>query len=68
VREIRFQSGRARNLLGSQYRHRGSRKRLAKIKWMGNMSLEFWIFVVTVALFLLLVVPWLILHPPAPLD
>ena len=32
------------------------------------MSPEFWIFVVTMALFLLLGVPWLMMHPPAPID
>ena len=32
------------------------------------MSLEFWIFVVTMALFVLLLVPWLMTHPPAPLE
>jgi hypothetical protein len=32
------------------------------------MSLEFWIFFATMALFLLLVVPWLMWHPPAPLE
>jgi hypothetical protein len=32
------------------------------------MSLEFWIFLVTMALLLLLLVPWLMRHPPAPVD
>jgi len=35
---------------------------------MANLSVEFWLFVVTLALLLLLVVPWLLLHPPAPVD
>ena len=42
--------------------------RREKLRWMANTSPEFWILVVTIAVLLLLVVPWLMLHPPAPVD
>jgi hypothetical protein len=45
--------------------YRGSRKRVRRIKWRENTSVEFWIFVVLIVFMLLVGVPWLIKHPPA---
>jgi hypothetical protein len=43
---------------------RGSRKRLKRIKWSDNTSADFWAFVILALFLLLVVLPWLIRHPP----
>jgi hypothetical protein len=45
--------------------YRGSRKRVRRIKWLENNSVEFWILVVLLLFMLLVGVPWLVKHPPA---
>jgi hypothetical protein len=58
---------------------RGSRKRIARIKWRGNSSHEFWIFLVLLVLLVVVVIPWMMKqsaelphqsapaqHPPTP--
>jgi len=42
---------------------RGSRKRVSRIRWRGNSSPEFWVFMILL-LVLLLSMPWLIEHNP----
>ena len=44
--------------------YRGSRRRIRRLTWRGNMSLEFWLFVIAVLLAVILGIPWLIKHPP----
>jgi len=44
--------------------YRGSRKRLRRIGWRENTSVELWIFVVLVLFMLFVGIPWLIRHPP----
>ena len=53
---------------GSGKVYRGSRKRLNRIKWQENTSLELWIFVVVVLFILFVAVPWIIEHPPSDQD
>lgn len=48
--------------------YRGSRKRVRRIKWWENTSVEFWILVALLLLMLFVGVPWLIRHPPGPLG
>jgi hypothetical protein len=43
--------------------YRGSCKRIRRIKWREQTSVEFWVFVVLVALMLIVGVPWLVWHP-----
>jgi hypothetical protein len=50
---------------GSGLLYRGSRKRLERITWYENTSIEFWIFVVLMLLALFLGVPWLVKQPIA---
>jgi len=45
--------------------YRGSRKRVRRIKWWENTSVELWILVVLMLLMLFVGVPWLVRHPPA---
>jgi hypothetical protein len=44
--------------------YRGSRKRVRRIKWRGNTSVELWIVVVLMLFVLCVGIPWLIKHPP----
>jgi hypothetical protein len=44
--------------------YRGSRRRLRRIKWRENMSVELWIFVAFVVFLLIFGIPWLVEHPP----
>ena len=53
---------------GAGRAYRGSRKRLKRIKFFENTSVEFWLFVVLMLFMLLVVVPWLIKHPPRDHD
>ncbi len=53
-------------LLGASYRDRGSRKRVQKIRWRRNMSVEFWIFIVGILMIVFLLVPWLMTRPAPP--
>jgi hypothetical protein len=43
--------------------YRGSRKRIQRIKWRENTSVEFWILVILLLFMLLVAIPWLIKHP-----
>jgi hypothetical protein len=43
--------------------HRGSRKRIKRITFCKNLSVEFWIFVVFLLFLLFAIVPWMIRHP-----
>src|SRR5271155_5483873 len=45
--------------------YRGSRRRLKRITFRGNWSPELLIFVVWLVFCLLVLVPWLVRHPPA---
>jgi hypothetical protein len=58
-----FGSGIGRRV-GAGKVHRGSRKRVQRIKWRENTSVEVWIFIVLILLTLILGIPWLIKHPP----
>lgn len=49
---------------GASKVYRGSRKRVRRIKWWENTSVEFWVFVVLILVMLFVGVPWLIKHPP----
>jgi hypothetical protein len=42
----------------------GSKKRLQRITLRGNWSTELWIVIVVLLFTLLVVVPWMIRHPP----
>jgi hypothetical protein len=44
--------------------HRGSHKRVNRIKWQQHTPLGFWIFVFVVLLLLVAGVPWLLSHLP----
>ena len=44
--------------------YRGSRRRLRRIKWRDHTPAEFWLFVVFMLLILIVLIPWLIKHPP----
>jgi hypothetical protein len=48
---------------GAQYA-RGSKQRLKRIRFRGNSSLEFWIFVIGLVIILVIAVPWFATHPP----
>ena len=48
--------------------NRGSRKRIRRIVWWENTSVEFWIFVVNVVLMLLVALPPMLKYPPADLH
>jgi uncharacterized iron-regulated membrane protein len=48
--------------------YRGSRKRIRRIKWRDNTSIEFWILVLLMLLLLFVGIPWMIRHPPADHD
>jgi hypothetical protein len=48
--------------------HRGSRKRLRRIKFAGNTSVDFWLLVALMLFMLFVVVPWLMKHPPVDHD
>jgi hypothetical protein len=41
---------------------RGSRKRIARIRWRGNSSPELWILLIFLVVLLVVVVPWMIKH------
>ena len=43
--------------------YRGSRKRIKRITFRKNLSVEFWIFAVFVVFLLFGIVPWMIRHP-----
>jgi hypothetical protein len=43
--------------------YRGSRKRIKRITFRKNLSVEFWIFALFVLVLLFGVVPWMIGHP-----
>jgi hypothetical protein len=43
--------------------YRGSRKRIQRIKWRENTSIQFWLFVVFLLLLLFVGIPWMIKHP-----
>jgi hypothetical protein len=61
--------GHRRFAFGSPPRaYRGSRKRLKRISFLENTSVEFWCFVILLLFMLLVVVPWLIKHPPRDDD
>jgi hypothetical protein len=45
--------------------YRGSRKRLQRLKWYRQSSIEFWLFVAFMAFLLFFGVPWMITHPSA---
>ena len=47
---------------------RGARKRVRRIKWRDNTSVEFWILVVLMLFILFVGIPWMIRHPPADHD
>ena len=49
---------------GAGKTYRGSRKRLRRIKWQEHTPVEFWIYLVLMLVALLIVIPWLIKHPP----
>lgn len=55
-----YQSDRA----GIPLTYRGSRKRIRRIGLRGNWSLEIAILLIVLLLALLVVLPWLIRHPP----
>jgi hypothetical protein len=64
-------SGRRRHPFGVRrpgLAYRGSRKRLKRIEFLENTSVEFWVMVVLLVIMLLVVVPWLIRHPPRDHD
>ena len=42
--------------------YRGSRRRLRRITWRGNWSIEMWILVAIMAFVALVGVPWLMRH------
>ena len=42
--------------------YRGSKKRVARIKWRGNSSPEFWAFLLLIVVLLTIVVPWMMKH------
>jgi hypothetical protein len=44
--------------------YRGSKRRLQNIKFRGNWSAELWVLVVAILFTILILVPWLIRHPP----
>jgi hypothetical protein len=48
--------------------YRGSRKRVRRIKWWENTSVELWIFVVLMLFMLFVGIAWMIGHPPADHD
>jgi hypothetical protein len=50
---------------GAGKAYRGSRKRVRRIKWRDNTSVEFWILVVLMLFMMFVGVPWLFKHPPA---
>jgi len=50
---------------GAGKTYRGSRKRLRRIKWHEYTPVEFWIYLVLLLVALLIVIPWLIKHPPS---
>jgi len=41
---------------------RGSRKRVARIKWRGNSSPELWLFLILIVVLLVVVIPWMMNH------
>jgi hypothetical protein len=44
--------------------YRGSRKRLRRLRFSGNWSVELWIFLAVMLFTLFVVVPWIVRHPP----
>jgi uncharacterized iron-regulated membrane protein len=44
--------------------YRGSRKRVRRIKWRENTTVEFWICILFVLIMLFVGIPWLMRHPP----
>ena len=44
--------------------YRGSRRRVRRIGLRGNWSVELWIVVAVVLFALLVIVPWMVRHPP----
>jgi hypothetical protein len=61
-------SSRPYKLLPKGYRDRGSKRRVQGIRWREGMPVELWIFIVAMLIFILLVVPWLMVHPPTPIE
>jgi hypothetical protein len=53
-------------LPGTPHRHKGSRKRLGRIRWKRNWSPEIIVFLVAMLLMLTVVIPYLIEHPLPP--
>jgi len=51
----------------ARYDH-GSKRRLERIRLRGNLSLEFWIFVIGIVLILLIAWPWFATHAPQHLP
>jgi hypothetical protein len=43
--------------------YRGSRKRLKRIRFAENTSVDFWVFVALMIFLLCVVLPWLVNHP-----
>lgn len=49
---------------GRDKRYRGSKKRVQRLRWYEDATIEFWFFVVVVLLMIVFGIPWLIRHPP----
>jgi hypothetical protein len=45
--------------------YRGSRRRLRRLTFRGNWSVELWIFLAVMLFMLFVVVPWIVRHPPS---
>ena len=48
---------------GSVHIHRGSKKRIARIRMRDHMSFAMWCYVVLMVLFLFVGLPWMAKHP-----
>ena len=46
--------------------YRGSRKRLRRITLQKNTPVELWILLVLLLVMFLVIVPWIVRHPPPP--
>ena len=45
--------------------YRGSRRRVRRLTFRGNWSLELWIVLAVMLFTLFVVVPWIVRHPPS---